>query len=114
MDIAITLASIPAIIAIVTLAKDLGLRSTFAPILAIVVGVAFALFDLFSIGDSVIGTQTILQAIAAGVLLGLSAAGLYDGARAIGSKTPAATVVVEEDVATKPVTRSQADTLDGI
>ncbi|AWN03741.1 holin [Microbacterium phage Martin] len=113
MDIAITLATIPAIIAVVTLAKDLGLRSTFAPLLAIVLGVAFALFDLFSVG-SIIGTQTILQAVAAGVLLGLSAAGLYDGARAIGSKTPAATVVVEEDVATKPATRSQADTLDGI
>ncbi|AVR56291.1 holin [Microbacterium phage Etna] len=112
MDIAITLASIPAIIAVVTLAKDLGLRSTFAPILAVLLGVAFAIFDLFA-GGSVIGTQTVLQAVAAGVLLGLSAAGLYDGARAIGSKTPAATVVVEEDVATKPATRSQAETLDG-
>jgi hypothetical protein len=112
MEIAITLASIPAIIAVVTLAKDLGLRSTFAPLLAILLGVAFAIFDLFA-GAGVIGTQTILQAIAAGILLGLSAAGLYDGARAIGSKTPA-TVVVEEDASTKPVTRSQQDTLDGI
>ncbi|AXH46416.1 holin [Microbacterium phage Redfield] len=113
MDIAITLASIPAIIAVVTLAKDLGLRSTFAPLLAILLGVAFAIFDLFA-GGAVIGTQSILGAISLGVILGLSASGLYDGARAIGSKTPAATVVMEEDVATKPTLRSQQETLDGI
>ncbi|QDF15990.1 holin [Microbacterium phage MonChoix] len=111
METVITLASIPAIIAVVTLAKDLGLRSTFAPLLAILLGVAFAIFDLFA-GGGVIGTQTILGAISVGVVLGLSASGLYDGARAIGSKNSAA-IVVEEDPATKPTTRSQ-DTLDGI
>ncbi|URC17883.1 membrane protein [Microbacterium phage Endor] len=113
MDIAITLASIPAIIAVVTLAKDLGLRSTFAPLLAILLGVAFAIFDLFA-GAGVLSTQSVLGAISLGVILGLSASGLYDGARAIGSKAPAATVVVEEDPASKPVTRSSSDTLDGL
>jgi hypothetical protein len=111
MDTVITLASIPAIIAVVTLAKDLGLRSTFAPLLAILLGVAFAIFDLFA-GAGVLSTQTVLGAISLGVILGLSASGLYDGARAIGSKNSAA-VIVEESAATKPVTRSQ-DTLDGI
>lgn len=112
MEIVTTLATIPAIIALVTLAKDLGLRSTFAPILAILLGVALALFDLFALGNTEISVQVVLQSIGTGIVLGLSAAGLYDGARAIGSKAQQ-TVVVEEDPETKPVFRS-SDTLPGI
>lgn len=111
MDTITTLATIPAIIALVTLAKDLGLRTSFAAILAILLGVALALFDLFAFGTGGIETQTILQTIGTGIILGLSAAGLYDGAKAIGSKAKVAdTVVVQEDVSTKPAASAQSPT----
>lgn len=101
MDIITTLATVPAVIALVTLAKDLGLRSTYASILAVLLGVALAIFDLFALSTTVVTTQTILQTIGTGVILGLSAAGLYDGAKAVGGNKPA-TIVVQEDPATKP------------
>ncbi|UVG34593.1 holin [Microbacterium phage Cheeto1] len=105
MEIVTTLATIPAIIALVTLAKDLGLRSTYASILAILLGVALAVFDLFALSDVQITTQVILQTIGTGIILGLSAAGLYDGAKAIGSKAQPTTVVVQEDPATAPTSQ---------
>lgn len=83
MELITTLATVPAVVALVTLAKDLGLPSRLSPLLAVVLGVAVTLFDLFATG-SVAGSQTVLQAVGTGVILGLSASGLYDGARAVG------------------------------
>lgn len=99
MDIVTTIATVPAVIALVTLAKDLGLPSRLSPLLAVVLGVAVAMFDLFATG-SVLGTQNILQTIGTGIILGLSASGLYDGARVLSPKQN--TVVVQEDPTTKP------------
>jgi hypothetical protein len=58
--------SIPAILAIVEALKMVGLDSKYAPIVSIVVGIAFGL----AFGDWV-----------AGLILGLSASGLYSGVK---------------------------------
>lgn len=100
MDIVTTLATVPAVIALVTLAKDLGLPTRLSPLLAVVLGVVVSLFDLFATG-SVLGTQSVLQTVGTGVILGLSASGLYDGARVLSPKTQD-TIVVEENPTTKP------------
>jgi len=94
MELITTLATIPAVIALVTLFKDLGLTAKYSPLVAVLLGVALTLFDGVAYA-TMIDMQSIFQLISTGVLLGLSAAGLYDGARAIGSKTPN-TVVVKE------------------
>lgn len=85
MELVTTLATVPAIIALVTLAKDLGLPSKLSPLLAVVLGVVLTLFDAIAFGDA-FTNQTVMQAIGMGVILGLSASGLYDGARAVGNQ----------------------------
>lgn len=77
-----TLATAPAVLALVTLAKDLGLAAPLAAPLAVVLGVALAVVDHCFAGSGVYG------AVADGLLLGLGAAGLYDAARLAGGTAP--------------------------
>lgn len=68
----VTIASIPAILALTNLAKSLGLSGKVSALLAVVLGVALAVgqYELAGFGW--------YQAAAQGLILGLSAAGLYD------------------------------------
>lgn len=83
----LTIASIPAVLALVNLAKALGLPAKLSIVLAILAGVAGALAEYAWSG------QGWWAAARGGLILGLSAAGLYDVA-----KTVAPTVAVEADV----------------
>nr|DAJ48348.1 MAG TPA: holin [Caudoviricetes sp.] len=73
-----TLATVPAVLALVTLAKDLGLSTRLAAPLAVVLGVILAAADHALAGSGA------YAAAADGLLLGLGAAGLYDAARLAG------------------------------
>ena len=79
---AITLATAPAVLALVTLAKDLGLPARLAAPAAVVLGVVLA------VGDHALGSSGLYAAVADGLLLGLGAAGLYDAARLAGGAAP--------------------------
>ena len=72
MDTIVLLASVPAIVAVVNLAKRLGLSGELSLVLAVLLGVAFAVAD-FLWGDT--GWYA---AASSGLILGLGAAGLYD------------------------------------
>jgi hypothetical protein len=67
------IALIPVIIALVGLAKRLGLNQKFAPIVAVVLGLA-AGFVYLAPGDSA-------KAVLLGLVAGLSATGLYSGVK---------------------------------
>lgn len=73
----ITLATIPAILALTNLAKRLGLTGTVSVAVAVVLGVAITL------AEHAWSASEWWQAAAQGLLLGLSAAGLYDVATTI-------------------------------
>ena len=66
------LLTVPAIVALTNLAKRTGLPSKFAPLVSVLVGVAVACGDAYSTGSGY------LDAVARGVILGLTASGLYD------------------------------------
>lgn len=68
----VTIASIPAILALTNLAKSLGLSGKASALLAVVLGVALA------VGQYELAGYGWYQAAAQGMILGLSAAGLYD------------------------------------
>lgn len=72
MDAAITLATAPAILALVNLAKGLGLPTRLAALLAVVLGVAL------NVADHALAGSGAYQAAATGLVMGLGAAGLYD------------------------------------
>jgi len=75
LGIAVTLSLVTAVVVgVVQVAKTLGLPTRFAPLLAVVVGVLIVLgLSLFQATFSVILT---------GVVVGLSAVGLFSGVRA--------------------------------
>lgn len=66
------LLTVPAIVALTNLAKRTGLPAKLAPIVAVLVGVAVACGDAYSTGAGY------LDAAARGIILGLTASGLYD------------------------------------
>lgn len=69
-----TLATVPAVLALVTLAKDLGLPARFSPLLAVVLGVAVSVFEWMASGPAV-DSPTLLATIGLGIILGLSEVG---------------------------------------
>lgn len=66
------LLTVPAIVALTNLAKRTGLPSRLAPLVSVLVGVAVACGDAYSTGAGY------LDAVARGIILGLTASGLYD------------------------------------
>ena len=66
------LLTVPAIVALTNLAKRAGLPSRLAPFVAVLAGVAVACGDAYSTGSGY------LDAVARGIVLGLTASGLYD------------------------------------
>lgn len=66
------LLTVPAIVALTNLAKRAGLPSRWAPLVSVLVGVAVACGDAYSTGTGY------LDAVARGIILGLTASGLYD------------------------------------
>lgn len=73
----VTLATVPAILALVNLAKGLGLSGKWSALVAFVLGIAISLGDYFF----TVAEQTsagAYSAAVAGAILGLSASGLYD------------------------------------
>ena len=66
------LLTVPAIVALTNLAKRTGLPSRWAPLVSVLVGVAVACGDAYSTGGGY------LDAVARGIILGLTASGLYD------------------------------------
>lgn len=79
---ATTLATAPAILAIVQLAKNTGLPTRLAAPLAVVLGV------LLAVADHTLAGTGLYNAASSGLILGLAAAGLYDAARLAAPKTP--------------------------
>ena len=87
MDAVLTIATVPAILALVQLAKDLGLPSKAATVLAVVLGITL------NVATTYLATEPWFQAASGGLLLGLSAAGLYDVAKV--ASTQPETILIE-------------------
>lgn len=76
MDTTTTILSIPAVVAIVTLLKSMGVVGKWAMLAAVIVAV------VLNVADYLWATSGLYGAAVAGLLLGLAAAGLYDTAKA--------------------------------
>jgi len=75
MDTLNTVLSVPAVVAIVELLKSFGVSGKWALAAAVLVAVAL------NVAAYLWSTSGLYAAIVAGILLGLSAAGLYDVAK---------------------------------
>lgn len=73
-------AVVPAVVGLVEVCKDLGLPTRAAPAAAVVFGVLAALAQIYA------GTWPWIQAVVLGIALGLSACGLYSGAKTVAAK----------------------------
>ena len=72
METALTLASVPAILALVNLLKSIGLAGKWSAAAAV------ALAVVLNLAAYLLADSGAWQAISSGILLGLAAAGLYD------------------------------------
>ena len=72
MDAVTTIATVPAIVALVNLVKGLGLSGKWSALVAVLLGVAV------NVAISLWGSAAWFEAAATGLILGLGAAGLYD------------------------------------
>lgn len=72
LDPVLTVATVPAVVALVNLLKSLGITGRWALLAAVALGV------LLSVAEYALGSYGWWEAAASGLLLGLAAAGLYD------------------------------------
>lgn len=86
IDLVATVATVPAIVALVNAAKRLGIPDRLALVLAVVLGVGLSLAQWAWSGEGW------YSAASSGLLLGLGAAGLYD----LSPTTPAPRRAVED------------------
>jgi len=103
MDTILTLASVPAILAIVQLLKNAGVVvGKWAALVSLALGIIFTLADYGFLG----GVQTPAGwygAVLAGVVLGLSASGVYEVAKTVGTSVANAQITAAQQ-AVAPVT----------
>jgi len=80
MDMTLTtIVSIPAILAVVNLVKGLGVPAKVAPLVAVTIGITFA------VAQGYFGDTLLYRNVSEGLLLGLAASGFYDMAKRKGS-----------------------------
>jgi hypothetical protein len=72
MEVIATIASVPAVIAIVNVLKQFGVAGRWATLAALLVGIAL------NVGNFYLGESGVYQAAVTGMLVGLGAAGVYD------------------------------------
>ena len=68
-----------AVVAIITVAKDLGLPAKVSPLLAVTAGILLNLLDRAVSGA--LTQHTVLAGVSQGLILGLTACGVYDIAK---------------------------------
>jgi hypothetical protein len=97
IDVVTLIASVPAIVALVNLAKSVGLPSKWSPVVAIFLGVALNVLVVLY------GDTELFAAVARGVIYALSASGLYDlvpaGVTSYATVDSTATVTSETPIA---------------
>ena len=71
MDPIITLATVPAVVALVNLAKAFGISGKWSALLAVTLGVGISLATTYADAD-------VVRTVSDGLILGLGAAGVYD------------------------------------
>lgn len=103
----LTLATIPAILAIVQLGKSMGwIVGKWAALAAVVLGIIFNLADYgFRTDPALLTPAGWYGSVIAGLILGLSAAGLYDASAVVGSSV--AKAITENTTVVPNVNQSQ-------
>ena len=101
METITTIATVSAILALVNLAKLFGVVGRWSTALAVFLGVLIQVSEFLALTEDPVTVRGVYLAIATGLILGLSAAGLYDVAATIGGK--AAVDVVPAMFASSPV-----------
>lgn len=83
METIVTLATIPAVLAMVNFAKALGARGRLLTALAVIFGIVSGLLDYGFTTEGALTASGWYAAAVTGLILGLSAAGLYDVAKIV-------------------------------
>ncbi len=94
------IAAVPAIVGMVQVFKDMGVPSNFAPALAVVFGIIAGLAELYG------NHLAWIPAAVTGIALGLSAVGLYSGAKTVASNVSISNKNTANSTSTTPIVSS--------
>lgn len=92
IDLVTSIATVPAILALVNLAKTFGVTGKWSALLAVILGVAIQATE-YGVTSTAQTPAGWYGAIATGLVLGLSAAGLYDVARTVAPSDTAPLII---------------------
>lgn len=78
MEYIMFIASVPGVIALVNLGKKFGVKGRWSQLLACVLGALLGMLSAWATAATAIDARFMVEAAAQGLIIGLSAAGLYD------------------------------------
>lgn len=78
MEYLLTIFSVPGVIALVNLAKKFGVKGRWAQLAAVIIGALLGLLSTWAVAEVAIGARELINGAAQGIIIGLSAAGIYD------------------------------------
>ena len=104
MPVVTSIATVAVVLALVNVAKEFGVKGKWATLLAVFFGIILSVLEYVFTAD-VVTMQGLYQAFAVGLLIGLTAAGVYDVSKAMGGSTQVVNVpiVSPSDIPTEAV-----------
>ena len=93
MPVVTSIATVAVVLALVNVAKEFGVKGKWATLLAVFFGIILSVLEYVFTAD-VVTMQGLYQAFAVGLLIGLTAAGVYDVSKAMGGSTQVVNVPI--------------------
>ena len=93
MPVVTSIATVAVVLALVNVAKEFGVKGKWATLLAVFFGIILSVLEYVFTAD-VVTMQGLYQAFAVGLLIGLTAAGVYDVSKNMGGSTQVVNVPI--------------------
>lgn len=93
MPVVTSIATVAVVLALVNVAKEFGVKGKWATLLAVFFGLALSILEYVFTAD-VVTMQGFYQAFAVGLIMGLTAAGVYDVSKNMGGSTQVVNVPI--------------------
>ena len=93
MPVVTSIATVAVVLALVNVAKEFGVKGKWATLLAVFFGIILSVLEYVFTTD-LVTMQGLYQAFAVGLLIGLTAAGVYDVSKNMGGSTQVVNVPI--------------------
>lgn len=112
MDTFVSIATVAVVIALVNVAKQFGVKGRYATLLAVILGVVISLIEYAATNP--VDLTGLYQAAAVGLIIGLTAAGVYDVSMNAGGATQVVNVPIVAPTEDAGVVEGESDTGEAV